>query len=323
MKTTIANKQSTLLLIIAFATLYIVWGSTYFFIQMAISGFPPMLMGALRYLTAGILLLSWCYLKGDKLFVKRDIVTSTISGLLTLFIATGVVIWVEKTLPSAMVAIMVSVNPIWFVVLDKANRKDNLSSKTTMGGIVMGFAGVILLFGEAISKSLADMDHAKLTAVVLLILSPIAWSGGTLISKKRGTGSPARVNTSWQMIIAGLAFIPATFVNNEYSSFQFSQVPMQAWIALAYLILFGSIAAFSAYVWLMQVRPATQVSTHSYVNPVIAVLLGVLFAGEIISGLQIFGLVVILLSVLLINFNKYTLLKRPASARNYSGLLIK
>ncbi|BAU52464.1 EamA family transporter [Mucilaginibacter gotjawali] len=305
MKTS-AQKPSIFLVVIAFAIVYVVWGSTYFFIQMAIHGFPPMLMGALRFFTAGILLLTWCYIKGDKIWAPKNVLNSCISGLLTLFIATGVVIWVEKTLPSSIVAIMVSANPIWFVVLDKANRKVNLGSKTTIGGIVLGFAGVLLLFGEAISKSLAgSISAAQLSGLLLLLISPVAWCGGSLFSKKRGSNSPARLNTAWQMIIAGLAFIPAGFAHNEYTSFHFSQVPLQAWVALIYLIIFGSIGAFSAYVWLLSVKPATQVSTHSYINPVIAVLLGVLFAHEHLSGLQFFGLIVILSSVLLVNINKY------------------
>jgi len=306
MKTTTSNKPSTFLVIIAFAIVYVVWGSTYFFIQMAVHGFPPMLMGALRFFTAGVLLLTWCRFKGDKLWVKRDIITSAISGLLMLFVATGIVIWAERTLPSAMVAIMVSANPIWFVILDRVNWKVNLKSRTTIAGLILGFAGVILLFGEAISKSLSGaINHAQLTGLILLLAGPIAWSAGSLVSKKRGSDAPARVNTSWQMIIAGLAFIPASLFNRELGSFHFGSVPLQSWLAIGYLILFGSIAAFSAYVWLLKVRPATEVSTHSYVNPVIAVLLGTLFAHENISGLQIFGLVVILISVLLVNMAKY------------------
>jgi drug/metabolite transporter (DMT)-like permease len=304
--TSSSNKPSTLLVVIAFAIVYVVWGSTYFFIQMAVHGFPPMLLGALRFFTAGMLLLVWCRIKGDKLWVRKDVITSGISGLLMLFVATGIVIWVERTLPSAMVAILVSANPIWFVILDKVNWKINLKSKTTIAGLMFGFAGVVLLFGEAISKSLVGaISHAQLNGLLLLLAGPIAWSAGSLYSKKRGSDAPARVNTSWQMIISGLAFIPASMFNHEFRSFHFGQVPVQAWLAIGYLILFGSIAAFSAYVWLLKVRPATQVSTHSYVNPVIAVLLGILFAHENISGLQIFGLLVILFSVLLVNMAKY------------------
>jgi len=307
MNNTSTNKPSLLLVIIAFAIVYIVWGSTYFFIQMAIHGFPPMMMGALRFFTAGILMLAWCYIKGDRIWVLKNVITSGISGLSMLFVATGLIIWIEKIVPSSIVAIMVSANPIWFVVLDKANWKINLSNKTTIGGIVLGFGGVLLLFGEALTKSLAgSISPAQVTGLLLLLVSPIAWCGGSLFSKKRGNNGPARLNTAWQMVIAGLAFVLASLFRGEYHGFQFNTVPMQAWMALAYLIVFGSIGAFTAYVWLLSVKPATIVSTHSYVNPVIAVLLGVLFAGESISGLQVFGLAVILLSLLLVNFTKYS-----------------
>lgn len=111
------------------------------------------------------------------------------------------------------------------------------------------------------------------------------------------------------MIIAGLAFVPAAIIHQEFNGFDLATVPAQSWMAIVYLIIFGSIGAFSAYVWLLQVRPATQVSTHSYVNPVIAVLLGVCFAHESISLMQFLGLIVILLSVLLVNLSKYGKLK--------------
>jgi drug/metabolite transporter (DMT)-like permease len=306
MITTTQKAPSTLLVIVAFATVYIVWGSTYFFIQMAIQGIPAMLMGAIRYTIAGVLMLGWCALKGDKIWVKKDVMNAAVSGLLLLAIGNGIVIWVEQALPSAMVAIMISANPIWFVVLDKRNWKENLTSTATVVGLIIGFAGVILLFGEQVVKALGGThDDAKIWGVGLLVLGPIAWSAGSLYSKYKKSSSPARVNTAWQMLIAGIAFLPASALHNEFANFDISKLPFQSWMAVIYLIVFGSIAAFTAYVWLLQVRPATQVSTHSYVNPVIAVLLGVMFAQEQISWLQIGGLVIILLSVLLINLAKY------------------
>jgi drug/metabolite transporter (DMT)-like permease len=307
MMTRITHKaESPLLVVIAFAIVYIVWGSTYFFIQMAIQGIPAMLMGAIRYIIAGLLMLGWCLLKGDKIWVKRDVINSAISGILLLAIGNGIVIWVEQTLPSAMVAIMISANPMWFVLLDKRNWKENLSSVATITGLIIGFAGVLLLFGEQVVNTLGGTHNdAKVWGVALLILGPIGWSAGSLYSKYKGSSSPARVTTGWQMLIAGIAFLPASMMHHEFKNFHISEVPLQSWLAVIYLIIFGSIAAFTAYVWLLQVRPATQVSTHSYVNPVIAVLLGVMFAQEHISWLQIGGLVIILISVLLINLAKY------------------
>jgi drug/metabolite transporter (DMT)-like permease len=273
---------------------------------MAVHGFPPMLMGALRFLIAGMLMLGWCAAKGDRVWVLKNVITSGISGSLMLFIATGIIICVEKTLPSSITAIVVCASPVWFILFDKANWKVNFRNKTAIAGIILGFAGVLLLFGEAFIRSFTtNIDHVRLTGLLLLLLSSMAWSAGSLFSKKRGGSGPARLNAAYQMIIAGLAFFLASFFNHEYSEFHFGSVPMSAWMALGYLVVFGSIGAFSAYVWLLSVKPATQVSTHSYVNPVIAVLLGVLFAHESISPLQLLGLAVILVSLLLINFTKY------------------
>ncbi|MFI5162614.1 MAG: EamA family transporter [Sphingobacteriales bacterium] len=297
---------STLMVIIAFAIVYLVWGSTYFFIRMAIHGFPPLLMGAIRFFTAGLLMLIWCIIKGEKIFIWKSIITSAIVGLLLLGVGNGIVIWVEQTLPSAMVAILISAAPIWFVLLDKQNWGSNFRNKPTVAGLVIGFVGVILLFGEPLRKIFNGGDvSAKLPAMLLLIIGSIAWSGGSLYSKHHPSEGSAAVNVAWQMIIAGIVFLPGSLLNHEFSNLHFGQIPTQSWLALIYLILFGSIAAFSAYVWLLQVRPATQVSTYAYVNPVIAVILGVLFAAEHVSVIQVTGLVVILGSVLLINLSKY------------------
>lgn len=306
MAQSINKPASPVLVIIAFATVYIVWGSTYFFIQMAIHGIPPLLLGALRFFTAGMLMLIWCIIKGDKIFIKNSIVTSAIVGVFLLVGGNGAVIWVEQKLPSAMVAIMVSSAPIWFVLLDRQNWGVNLKNRSTIAGLVIGFAGVILLFGEQVNAMFAGGSvNSKLPGLLLLIFGSVAWSSGSLYSKHHPSKGSAAVNVAWQMIIAGLVFVPGSLLNHEFDHLQWSQIPMQAWLALVYLIVFGSIAAFSAYVWLLQVQPATQVSTYAYVNPVIAVILGILFAHEHVSLLQIGGLITILGSVLLINLSKY------------------
>ena len=297
---------STLTVIIAFATVYLVWGSTYFFIRMAIHGMPPLLMGAMRFTTAGLLMLTWCIIKGEKIFIWRSLINSAIVGILLLGIGNGIVIWVEQTLPSAMVAILVSAAPIWFVLLDRQNWFINFRSRSTITGLIIGFIGVILLFGEQLDGMLTGSDISlKIIPMLLLIVGSISWSGGSLYAKHHPSTGSAVVNVAWQMIIAGLLFIPGSLLNHEFDGLHLARIPAQSWLALLYLIFFGSIAAFSAYVWLLKVRSATQVSTYAYVNPVIAVILGVMFAGEHITLLQVTGLFVILGSVLLINLAKY------------------
>ncbi len=306
------KSASPVLVIIAFATVYLVWGSTYFFIRIAEQGgMPPFLLGALRFTTAGLLLMGWCVIKGERVFVLKDILSAAVIGLLLLFVGNGIVIWAEKTLPSAMVAIMVSSAPIWFVVLDKPHWAINFKNKATIIGLIIGFAGVLLLFSEQIGGLFKDSGApSKLPWMLLLLMGSISWSGGSLYSKHHPASVSASVNTAWQMIVAGIAYIPLSALHGEYSHLNLNTIDTDAWLSLLYLTIFGSIAAFSAYVWLLHVRPATQVSTYAYVNPVIAVILGIVFAGEHISFTQIAGLFIILGSVLLINLAKYRKEKR-------------
>jgi len=300
------KNASPLLVIVAFATIFIVWGSTYFFILIALKGFPPMMLGALRFIIAGAIMLGWCLARGEKLFILNDIKHAAISGLLMLFIGTGVVIWVEQYLASALVAILVSANPLWFVLMDKSGWKENLTNKSTVTGVIFGFIGIVLLFKEKINSAFSGSNnYIEIGSMVLLMIGSLSWTAGSLYSKCRTTSGSNTVNVAWQITAAGIPFIPLSFLFGEPQRMQWQTISADVWFSLFYLVVFGSIAAYTAYVWLLQVRPATQVSTHAYVNPVVAVLLGVFFASENISFLQITGLVVILVSVLLINLAKY------------------
>ncbi|HUQ64699.1 MAG TPA: EamA family transporter [Flavitalea sp.] len=304
MSHTSTKSPSTLSIVLAFAVVYIVWGSTYFFIKEALTGFPPFLLGAIRFVIAGVIILGWAMLKGENIFDWKLIPNAAVSGLLMLFIGNGMVIWVEQTLPSAMAAIMVSSAAFWFVILDKPKWKINFSNSNTILGLVFGFIGVILLFWDKISgKSIAGDKEAL--GLLLLSFSVIGWAGGSLYSKYFTSRGSTLVNTGWQVTIAGLAFIPGVFFLNEPDHFHLNSVSGFAWFSLAYLVLMGSIAAYSAYVWLLTVRPATQVSTYAYVNPVVAVLLGIIFAEEKITLFPVLGLTVILGSVLLLNLSAY------------------
>jgi drug/metabolite transporter (DMT)-like permease len=309
------NHGSRFMVMLAFATVYIVWGSTYFFIRKAMDGFPPLLLGAIRFLLSGFILLGWALLKGEQVFVLKNIKHAAISGVLLLFIGTGAVIWVEQYLPSAVVAIMVSSSPVWFVVLDKRHWAQNFRNKATITGLIIGFAGVMLLFSEKIFSVLSTVgDHAELGGLALLIIGSMSWAGGSLYSKYKSHSSAASVTSAWQMLAAGFAFIPFSFLNAEPQHFHLANVSSGAWFSLFYLVFFGSIAGFSAYVWLLKVRPATQVSTHAYVNPVVAVLLGVFFADENITTIQVVGLIIILASVLMINLARY---RKEKAAKMY------
>jgi drug/metabolite transporter (DMT)-like permease len=274
-------------------------------------------------------MIAWCLVKGEKIFDRKIMKNALVTGLCLLFIGNGIVIWVEQTLPSAMAAIMVSSAPLWFVVLDKPKWKINFRSRRTVAGLLLGFAGVILLFGERLHHAFSSIgSSSEIVGLALLMIGVISWAGGSLYSKYTNPGGSAIVNTAWQMLFAGLAFVPFMLMKKEQVNFRWSDVTLSAWLAVLFLVSLGSIAAYSAYVWLLHVRPATQVSTYAYVNPVVAVILGILFAGENITGYQIAGLAIILISVLLINLAAYTkristnkdaATSEIASGKNYAG----
>ena len=310
---------STMMVVVAFAIVYIVWGSTYFFIRMAVAHIPPMMVGVFRFLLSGVLMLLWCLFTKEKLFSWTVMRPAIVSGLLLLGLGNGALIWSEQYIPSSLAAILLAAGPVWFVLLDKGKWQENFRSKSTIFGLVVGFAGVLLLFAEQLrgvvsagaggtgdTGDAGTGRHMEMVALVVLVLGSISWASGSLYSKYRSvSGSSNAVNAGWQMFAAGIAFIPASLISGEWAKFHPAEVPMSSWMGIVYLVTMGSLVGYSAFVWLLQVRPATQVSTHAYVNPVVAVVLGVFFAGEKMSPLQLTGLAVILISVLLINLSKY------------------
>ena len=300
------NKNAPIItVIIAFAIVYIVWGSTYFFVQAAERDFPPFILGMVRFFAAGFILLGWCAAKGYKLLHRPQIKTSFIVGNLLLFIGNGSIIWAEETLSSSFVAVLVSAAPLWFVLFDAPNRAFNFKNKHILTGVFIGFAGVVLLFSEKMFSRLSTASGLFQTIVLTVVVAgSISWCIGSLYSKYNGEGD-TMVGVAWQMIFAGLSFLIMAYCVGEPSQFHLTQIHLRAWLSVIFLIFMGSLAGYSAYIWLLQVRPATHVSTNAYVNPVVAVLLGVFFGGETINSLQIVALAMILSSVFIINLDKY------------------
>lgn len=298
----VSNKPpSILLVVLAFAAVYIIWGSTYFFIEMAVKHLPPMVLGALRFMASGLIMLIMVIARGEKIWDSKAIISSVISGLLLLFVGNGGVIWVEQYLHSSFVAIFLASAPLWFLVFDRSNWKLNFSNPFTLAGIAIGMLGVTALFYEKVKGSIAPKD---LLPLLVLCIANIGWVLGSLYSKYKVHNISPSLNSAWQMLSAGLAFALVGGLKNDFSMVDWSLVPAKAWLAIVYLIIFGSIIGYSAYVFLLKFRSATQVSTYAYVNPLVAVLLGVFINHDQLTKLQISGLVIILCSVFFISLAK-------------------
>ncbi len=290
--------------ILAFAAIYIIWGSTYFAVLVAIKDFPHFLLSAIRFLLAGTILFSWCLYSKEQMPSRRDIAKNSFCGILMLVGGLAFVAWAQQYISSGLASIFVT-TPFWFVLLDKRQWKFYFSNKWIIAGLITGFIGVALLLGLKNSGPGARNEKMQLLSFVVLIAGSILWATGSLLLKYRPTRLSTSTNVSIQLFAAGLFCGLLSFLLGETKIFSITAVHFNAWLSLLYLTVMSSIIAYLAYVWLIQVKPPAIVGTYAYVNPVIAILLGWGFAGETISTIQLLAAGIILCGVLFVNIPKY------------------
>lgn len=297
-------------IIVAFAVIYFVWGTTYLAILFAIKDIPPLLMSALRFLLAGSILYVFCLSKKERQPDFASFIKNTICGVLMLVGGTVSVTWVEQYLPSSTTAIIVTSVPFWFILLDKRHWSANFSNRVLILGLITGFVGVMLLINSNHSESFSTIGSAKrIMAIFVLLAGGIAWTSGSLISKYRPTGNSILMNSAVQLIVAGFFCLALSIFTGESKNFSFQEVHVSAWLSFGYLATFGSILTYMCYLWLLKVRAAAQVSSYVYVNPVVAIFFGALIGKESITWSHVLSLAIILSGVLLINLPKYKILR--------------
>lgn len=300
--------------LVAYFLIYVVWGSTYYFIGVALKGLPPFLLGAFRFTLAGLILLVVCRLRRERVFDGNLVKKSAVSGIVLLFIDMAVVMLAQRYVSSSLVAIIASSTAIWIMAFDVPMWRKNFRSPATVAGITIGFLGVVMLYIEQFAFDGARSNghpHSEY-GVLLLIFGCVSWALGTLYAKYRSSGAEevnAFAGSAWQMLFASGAFWVFALIGGDLAETDLGAVPASAWYSLAYLVILGSIMAYSAYVWLLKVRPATEVATHAYVNPFVAVFCGTVLGGEHVTWVQMAGLGVILLSVMLVGRRKNSRLK--------------
>lgn len=271
---------------------YLVWGSTYLAIRFGVregSGFPPFSLGAARYLTAGLLMLGWSALRKKRLKPNRqEWVTLILSGLLLMVGGNGMVNWAEQRAESSLAALLVAAVPIWTILVESViDRKK--PSLALVGPVVIGFAGVGLLAAPTLLEGVS----AEILSVMALLFAGFSWSLGSILQSRRPVGLDSMVSSTYQMLAGGVGFILMALLNKE----PFPQPTSEAWLAWAYLVVFGSVLAFTAYVTALKTLPINVVMTYTYVNPVIAVLLGWLILDEQVTWWTVGGMAFVLLGV--------------------------
>jgi drug/metabolite transporter (DMT)-like permease len=307
---TLNKKPALWLILIAFASTYIVWGTTYIAIVIGLETLPPFIMASIRFLVAGAVLLIIALSRGENIWMA-GMYKNMLLGIVILTGGQGLLFWAEQYIPSGYAAILVSTLPLWYVLLDRKHWNSYFKNKLILSGLILGFAGILLLFKKYIGAS-TGTSALQLLGLLAVLGACICWAAGTLYYKNQVTKGSMFLNLGWQLMGGFLSSLLVGFLSGEFTGFSFANVSMHSWLATLYLAVAGSLVAFIAFNWLMTVRPAAIVGTYAYVNPVIAVLLGWLMANESITVLQIAGMFIILFSAFLVNSPKYLVNKKQS-----------
>jgi len=288
--------KSPALTFFAFLSIYLIWGSTYLGIRYAVETIPPLYTAGLRHLTAGTILLIWALAKGLRP-TAAQIRASVVVGFFFFLIGHGTLHWAETRVPSGFASLIIASEPIWvFLMASLADKKWRMNSPLA-AGVVLGLAGVAILFGHGAMASGSGM----LVGSLAVLVGAISWSVGIIYSRRSQLSGNPLLLSALSLLSGSVLLLTAGTVVGEARGFSFSQVTTRSWLALAYLIVFGSVIAFTAYNWLMEQYSPTFVATHTYINPIVAVFLGWWLAGEKVTINVAIAAALVILAVFLVD----------------------
>lgn len=286
----------------ALGAIYLIWGSTYLAIRFAIETLPPYLMAGSRYFVAGALMYAWMrYYRGMPKPSRAHWIGAAVVGGLMLLGGNGTLVWAEQRVPSGIAALLIGTVPFWMVLLDWLWQRGKRPGRRVVGGILLGFIGIILLIGQG---GITGGHPVDAIGAGVLLLAALSWTIGSLYSRSAKLPSSPFLATAMQMVSGGVMMVLAGMIGGEWSRLDFGAVSWLSAASWGFLLVFGSMIGFTCYIWLLRVAPADKVATYAYVNPVVAVFLGWLFAGEIITLQTLLATAIIITAVVLINTQK-------------------
>jgi len=287
--------------LLAFAMIYFVWGSTFLAIRVGVREVPPFLLAGARFLIAGVVLFLWMRAKGAASPTLREWGGTVCMGLLVFVCDYGLLFWAEKRVPSGVAAVMMATIPVFMALAEILFlRTQRLTARLGLA-LLLGMTGVAVLVGRSMTLGEAPVDTAGAGA---LLIAAICWSVASILSRKLPLPADKVMSSGAQMLAGGLLLTLTAALLGEFRGFHVQAVSRGAWFALAYLIGAGSIVAYTAYVWLLHHESPTKVATYAYVNPVVAVVIGYLLGGETIGARTIAGTLLVLVSVAVITTMK-------------------
>lgn len=290
-----AAKPARIEAISAFLAIYVIWGSTFLAIRFAVESIPPLFTAATRHLVAGSILLGWAWWKGERP-TREGWRAGLVLGFLFFFVSHGLLHWAELKVPSGVAALVIAIEPAIVALLLPLLKLGPAPRGATWAGLAVGAASVALLFRPEVSAG-----EGVSVGLIAVLVSATAWSLGIVYSRKLQPAKGSTLNAALPLVCGSLMLLIGGLVRGEHHALRLSQVSTASLLGLLFLIFFGSLAAFTAYAWLLRHYEPTLVATHTYVNPIVAVLLGWAFAGERLTGSIILSMGLAILAIWLVN----------------------
>jgi drug/metabolite transporter (DMT)-like permease len=284
------RRENQLLIFVAFACIYVIWGSTYLAIRYAVETIPPLFVAGFRHLIAGALLFAWCWRRGLRP-VKQQWFASIVLAVLFFLIGHGTLHWAQQTLPSGMAAILVATEPIFVAIILMVTGRTRVTASLLLG-VLLGLGGVALIFGADVRTGRSEL----LNSLVVLIGSA-SWSLGMVYSRSAALHPDSRMAAGMSLLAGAVLLFLGGAITGEIGRLHFAAISTKSLLALVYLAVAGSLVAYSAYFWLLNRFPPTLVSTHTYVNPLVALALGWAIAGEVLSVRVVFGGLLVIVAI--------------------------
>ena len=287
--------------LLAFGIIYFVWGSTYFAIRVGVHEVPPFLLAAMRFLVAGVVLYGWMLARGERSPAGRQWISAFTLALLIFVLDYGLVFWAEQRVPSGVTAVVMATIPVFMSLSEIVFLRTQKLTVRLALALLIGIAGVAVLMSRSLNLGGAPIDRA---GAVALIVGSMSWSAAAALMRKLPLPPSKLMSSGAQMLAGGVLLALTAVARGELRDFHPSAVSTGAWLSLLYLIVAGSIVAFTAYVWLIHHESPTKVGTYAYVNPIVAVLIGYFLGGETLGVRTILGTLFVLASVVVITTTK-------------------
>jgi drug/metabolite transporter (DMT)-like permease len=296
-----ASRPARWKILLAFSIIYFVWGSTYLAIRVGVLEMPPFLMAGIRFTIAGAALWIWMRLHRTPSLTMREWRGAIVLGSLMFLMDYACLFWAEQRVPSGVTAVIIAIIPVCITSLEIVFLRTLRLTLRLAGGLAVGVIGVAVLVNPWSSLGEAPLDRG---GVIALLVASLGWSIGTVLSRRLVMSASKAMSAAAQMLSGGVMLLALAAVSGEFGQFHPKHISAGAWFSLVYLIIAGSIIAYTAYVWLLHYESPTNVGTYAYVNPIVAVILGALLGGETIGRRTLLGAALILVSVIAITTMK-------------------